>query len=148
MSRVLYFVQLPGQYQLSEIPFHFQTNCSRFVEHTLAKSGWWKVISYILANTNEEIFSFFTIVISFKLKKYQHNTDAVFCNLFQYSRNLLLKFYYKIKQPAPPPPFTRGFSNNNWLVIFGEFPRNCSIRWGTVLSNLYHLASEINSKRT
>ena len=124
---------MPVQHRLFGIPCHVQTNYSRFVEHTLAKSWWWKLISHILDSKNEKIFCFLTVVILFKLEKYQHNTDKTSWNLFQCSRNLLLKFYYKIKQPTPPFPFTRRFVKNSWLVVFGEFQRNCSLRCGTVL---------------
>ena len=133
MWRIFYFAQLPGQYWLFGIPFHVQTNCSRFVEHTLAKSWRWKSISYILADKNEKIFSFFIVFIFLKLKNYQCNTDIASCNLFQCSRNLFVKFYYEIKQPIHPPTFRRMFLKNIWLVIFGESPRNFSIRYGTAL---------------
>ena len=130
MWRIFYFAQLPGQYWLFGILFHVLTNCSRFFEHTLAKICWWKLVSYILPNKNEEIFSFFTSFISFKLKKYQHNTNTASCNLFQYSR--LVKFYYKMKQPVLHPYLQGEFLKNSWLVIFEEFLRNYSIRCGTV----------------
>ena len=32
--KILQLAQLPGQYRLFGIPFHVQTNCSCFVEHT------------------------------------------------------------------------------------------------------------------
>ena len=35
----------------------------------------------ILANENEEIFSFFAIIFLFKLKKSYHNTGTAVCNL-------------------------------------------------------------------
>ena len=124
----LYFSQLPGQYQLFGIPFHVQTNCSRFVECTLAKSWRWKLISYIKDSKKEEIFYFLTIVILFKLKTYEHNTDKTSYNLVQCSRKLFVKFYYKIKQPL-----LSNLPKNSWLVIFEEFPRHCSIRCGVVL---------------
>lgn len=40
----------------------------RFAETTLAKSWRWKLISKILNNKNEELFYFFAIAISFKIK--------------------------------------------------------------------------------
>ena len=131
MWKVLYFAQLPGQYRLFGIPFHVQINCCRFVDHT-PKSYWWKLISYVIDDKNADIFSFFTIVISCKLKKYQHNTDKTSCNLLQCFRNLLVKFCSKMNQLALPLSLS-AFLKNNWLVIFGEFPRNCSISCGTVL---------------
>ena len=48
-------------------------------------------------------FFFFPTVISFNLKKYQRSTGTTawnLCSIFQ----KLVKFCYKIKQPAPPSP--------------------------------------------
>ena len=92
MRRILSFSQLPGQYWLFVIPFHVQTNFSRFVEHTLAKSWWWKLISYILPNKNKEIFSFFFIFISFRLKNINTVRYSFLKFMFKCSRNLLVKF--------------------------------------------------------
>ena len=44
------------------VSFHVQQNCFRFVEQTLAKSCWLKLISHISVIKNEEIFIFFIIV--------------------------------------------------------------------------------------
>ena len=49
------------------------------------------------------LFSLWPMAISLK---YQHNIDTAPCNWFQCSRNLLVKFYHKIKQPSLPPPPT------------------------------------------
>ena len=57
----------------------------------LLKADDKKLISNTLANKNEEKLSFFTIVISFKLKICQHNADTASYNLFQCSRNLTIK---------------------------------------------------------
>ena len=67
-----------------------QTNCSCFVKQGLAKRWRQELISCILADKNEEIFSLSTIAILFKLKKYKHNRGTAACNL--YSRNLLKMF--------------------------------------------------------
>ena len=55
-------------------------------------------------------FLFFTIVFLFKFKKLRYSTDTADCNLcpsvpetYLYYK-IVLKFYYKIKQPASPPP--------------------------------------------
>ena len=47
---------------------------------------------------------FFTIVFSFKLQKYQHNTGTAACNLWSNFPGTELKFSYKTKQPVPPSP--------------------------------------------
>lgn len=105
----------------------------RFAETTLAKSWRRKLISNILNNKNEELFYFFAIAISFKIKKYQHNLDKTSYNLFQCFRNLLSKLYYKTKQPAPSLPFTKRFFKNSCLAMFEEFPKNCSIKCDAVI---------------
>ena len=105
----------------------------RFAETTLAKSWQRKLISNILNNKNGELFYFFAIAISFKIKKYQHNLDKTSYNLFQCFRNLLSKLYYKTKQPAPSLPFTKRFFKNSCLAMFEEFPRNCSIKCDAVI---------------
>ena len=56
----------------------------------------------ILANENEETFSFFAIVFLFKPKKSYYNTGTAACNLCP--RNLFVNFCYRIKQPAPFNP--------------------------------------------
>ena len=151
MWKVLYFAQLPGQYRLFGIPFHVQINCCRFVDHT-PKSYWWKLISYVIDDKNADIFSFFTIVISCKLKKYQHNTDKTSCNLLQCFRNLLVKFCSKMNQLALPLSLS-AFLKNNWLVILEnsqEIVRSVAVLCfeSLLLFMWHHLACGINSKRT
>ena len=108
----------------------------------------------ILANENQQIFSFFPIAFLFKFKKSHYNTGTAACCLCP--TNLLVKFYCKIKQPAPSNPsfccwnhdlldllchwFQRNISNHpkrfflkSWFVIFGEFPINCWIGYCAVL---------------
>ena len=60
-----------------------------------------KLISYILGIKNEEN-CFFTIVFSFKLKKYQHNKGEAACNLCSNFPGTYLQ-RFPIKQRKPPP---------------------------------------------
>ena len=59
-----------------------------------------KLISYILGIKNEEN-CFFTIVFSFKLKKYQHNKGAAACNLCSNFPGTYLQ-RFPIRQRKPP----------------------------------------------
>ena len=150
MWRILYFTQLPEQNRLFRIPFHVQTNCFHFVEHTLAKRWWWKLISYILVNKSEKNIFFFQFLYLVLNKRCQPNTGTASCNLFQCSRNLFVKFYFKIKQPASQSLFTRRVLKYSWLVIFREFPRDYSIRCGNVLwtfTSVYIISFSMRNKQ-
>ena len=49
-------------------------------------------------------FLFFHYCFVGQVKNYQRNTDGAACNLFSFSRNVLAKFFCKIKEPTPAPP--------------------------------------------
>ena len=114
---------------------------------------------------NEEIFSFLAIVFLFNFKKiplqYRH-------------RNLLVKFYYKIKQPAPSNPrcccwnrdlsvlYVTGLIEISVTLQNGFFKKKliCNLQiipsklldrvlcYDLNLYFLYHLASGLNSNTT
>ena len=92
MWRILYFAHLPRQYRLFGILFHVQTNFCRFIEYTLVKA----------ADENSYHTFFFHYRYLIQVKKVSAQYRHIW--QFQFSRNLLVKFCYKIKQPAPPSP--------------------------------------------
>ena len=81
--------------RLFEIPFHVQTCCSHFVELIFAKTCW--------SCIHVMYFSFFTTLSRSILKSTstaQAQLPVFYVSIFQ----KLVKFCYKIKQPAPPSP--------------------------------------------
>ena len=78
----------------------------------------------ILANENEEIFSFFAYVLLFKFKKSHYNTGTAARNLCP--RNLLVKLYYKIKKPTPSHLSFRCWNHDLSALLCHWFKRNIS----------------------
>ena len=82
---------------------------------------------------------FFTIAISSELKNYKHNADKNFYNLFQGSRNLLVKFYHKIKQRTPPYVLCLNFSiktKTKTLFLISYFNLSKKRRNGTLVTRI------------
>ena len=79
-----------------------------------------KLISYILGIKNEEN-CFFTIVFSFKLKKYQHNKGTAVCNLCRnFPGTYLQSFPIKQSNPSLHPQFLLKLLKQYRKIIFSS----------------------------
>ena len=122
----LLLAQLVGQYRLFGIPFHIPTNCSHFIELNIPSLKAGDKISHTFWLIRMNKTSFFIIVFSFKLKSTGPTQAHLPGIIFQCSRNLLVKFQYKIKHPTPLRlGFVKvveiiqkvGFSSASWFTL-------------------------------